>query len=149
LADRELDEHHPAERHDRRVRAQHTLALDILDDLDGVLLRTGWSAARMLHLREPRQIRVAQNETNIRMRDQPPISADDIRIAALPHLDLRNHIPDEFEIDLGDADTRFLACAAKSECHVRLRLAAEIDRSVINFAGLRLNEGWLFRAIGI
>ena len=40
---------------------------------------------------------------NVRMGDEPPIGIDHEGVSALAHFDLRDDIPDELEIDLGDA----------------------------------------------
>ncbi len=37
LVDRQLDEHQPAQRQDRRMRGQHLAALHVVDDLDAFL----------------------------------------------------------------------------------------------------------------
>ena len=78
------------------------------------------------------------------MGDQPPARAHHIGMAALADLDLRDHVPDQFQIDLGDADTGVLAVAGQRQRHIRLGLAAEIDRAVINLVGDGFGEFRLF-----
>ena len=74
------------------------------------------------------------------MRDQPPLRADHIGAAALADLDLRHHVPDQLEVDLGDADAGVLAGAGQRQRHIGLGLAAEIDRPVIDLVGDGLGE---------
>ncbi len=80
------------------------------------------------------------------MGDQPPLRIDHVGVAALAHLDLGDHVPDQLEVDLGDAHAGVAAGASKRERHVGLGFAAEIDRPVIDLAGDRLGE---FRILGI
>src|SRR5262249_13771205 len=82
------------------------------------------------HLRELRHVGVAQHEADIGMRDQSSLRVDDVGMAALADLDLRDHIPDELEIDFGDAHTGVAPGAGNGQRHVRLGFAAEIDRAV-------------------
>ena len=79
------------------------------------------------------------------MRDQPSSRADHIGVAALADLDLRYHVPDQLEVDLGNADAGVLAGAGQRQRHVRLGLPAEIDRPVIDFVGDGFGE---FRILG-
>jgi signal transduction histidine kinase len=55
-------------------------------------------------LRAARTCGVAQDETDVGMCDQPALRVDHVGVAALADLDLRDHVPDQLEIDLGDAD---------------------------------------------
>ena len=69
------------------------------------------------------------------MRDQPAVAVDHIGVAVLADLDLRDHVPDQLEIDLGDADAGLAPRAGERERHVGLGFAAEIDRAVIDLVG--------------
>ena len=71
------------------------------------------------------------------MRDQPAVAVDDIGLPALADLDLRDHVPDEFEVDLGNADAGSAARAGQRQGHIGLGLAAEIDRAVIDLVRRR------------
>ena len=82
------------------------------------------------------------------MRDQPPLRIDDIGMTALADLDLRDHVPDQLQIDLGDAYTGVASCSGNSERHVRLGFPAEIDRSIVDFASHRLGELGFLRKVG-
>ena len=79
------------------------------------------------------------------MRDQPALRADHIGMAVFADLDLGDHVPDQLEVDLGDADARVLAGARQRQRHVGLGLASEIHRAVVNFVRDGLGE---FRIAG-
>ena len=49
------------------------------------------------------------------MGDEAAVAVDDIGLAMLADLDLRHHVPDEFEIDLGDRDAGVLRVPASAE----------------------------------
>src|SRR5438105_15467295 len=74
------------------------------------------------------------------MGDQPSLCVDDVGVAALADLDLRDHVPDELEIDFRDAHTRVAPRAGDGQRHVWLGFAAEIDRPVIDLARHRFRE---------
>ena len=104
--------------------------------------------ARAAHLRELRHVGVAQHQADIRVRNQPPLRVDDIGVAALADLDLRDHVPDQLEIDLGDAHAGVAPRPGDGQGHVRLGFTAEIDRAVIDLAGDRFSELRVAREIG-
>ena len=81
------------------------------------------------------------------MGDQPPLRSDHIGVAALADLDLRDHVPDELEVDLGDADAGVAPRAGDRERHVGLGLAAEVDRAVIDLLRHRLGEFRVLRQV--
>ena len=95
---------------------------------------------RRLHLHQLRHVGVAQHQADVGMRDQAPLRAHHIGMAALADLDLRDHVPDQLEIDLGDADAGVLAGAGQRQRHIGLGLPAEIDRPVIDLVGDGLGE---------
>ena len=109
------------------------------------LRRHAWPRAHALHLRQLRHVGVAQHQTDVGMGDQPALRADHIGVAVLADLDLRDHVPDQLQIDLGDADAGVLAGAGQRQRHVGLGLPAEIDRPVIDLVGDGLGE---FRVLG-
>ena len=82
------------------------------------------------------------------MRDQAALRVDHVGVAALADLDLRDHVPDQLEIDLGDAHAGVASRAGNGERHVRLGFAAEIDRSVIDLARCRFRELGIIGKIG-
>ena len=100
---------------------------------------------RGLHLHQLRHIGVAQHQADVGMRDQASLRADHIGVTALADLDLRHHVPDQLEIDLGDADAGILAGAGQRQRHVGLGLPAEIHRPVIDLVGDGFGE---FRILG-
>ena len=83
------------------MRRQHAPALNVVCLLD-FAERAGVS--RGLDLRKLRQIGVAQHQADVGMGDEPPCCIDYVRPSALADFDLGYHVPDEFEIDLGNAD---------------------------------------------
>jgi hypothetical protein len=82
------------------------------------------------------------------MRDQPPLRADDIGVAVLAHLDLRNHVPDQLEIDFGDADARVTTRARDGQRHIGLRFPAEVDRPVVDLVRHGFGEFRVVRIVG-
>ena len=74
------------------------------------------------------------------MRNQPALSVDDISAAVLANLDLGHHVPNQLQIDLGDADAGVLAGAGHCQRHIGLRLPPEINRPVIDLVGDGLGE---------
>ena len=82
------------------------------------------------------------------MRDQPALAVDDEGLTVRADLDLRHHVPDEFEIDLGHRHAGILARAGQRNGHVRFALAPEIDRAVIDLVRHRLREARIVRIIG-
>jgi hypothetical protein len=106
------------------------------------------SRARRLHLREARQIDVAQHQAEVGVRDQAPHGVDDVGAPACADLDLRHHIPDELETDLGDAHAVVAAHAGHRDGHVGLGVAAEVHRAVVDLVRLGLDKGRLGGMIG-
>jgi hypothetical protein len=87
---------------------------------------------RCRDLRQVGEIGVAQDEANVRMRDQTAVAIDDIGIAALPDLQPGNHVPDQLQIDLGDRDAGIAPGMGHRQGHVGLGFLAEIDRAEPN-----------------
>ena len=123
LLARQLDEHQPAGRRDRRVGGQHVAAADILRLLQGLLRDTGGGRARHLHLREPRHVGVAQHQADVGVRDQAALRVDHVGLPVLADLDLRDDLPDQLEVDLGHAHPGVAARAGERQasCRVRIR----------------------------
>ena len=82
------------------------------------------------------------------MRDQPAAAVDHEGLALLADLDLRDHVPDELQVHLGDADAGVAPRAGHGERHVGLGLAAEIDRAVVDFLCHRFGELRVLGEIG-
>ena len=100
-------------------------------------------------LRKAREIGLAQHEADVRVGDQPASPVDDIGIPGPPHLDCSNDVPDQFEIDLGDGDTRVATALRHRETDVRLRFLAEIHWAEPEPGSLRLDEARILRPVGI
>ena len=62
--------------------------------------------------------------------------------------DLRQHVPDEFQVDLGDAHAGVAPRAGERQRHVGLGFAAEIDRAVVDLVRHRLGEARLLGHVG-
>ena len=74
------------------------------------------------------------------MGDQQASGVDDVGAAGAADLDARDHVPDEFQIDLGDGHPLVAAPPAEAESEVGLGFAPEIDRAQIAPVGARLPE---------
>ena len=74
------------------------------------------------------------------MRDQPAGGVDHIGAPVPGEFDLRQHVPDQFQIDLGDAHAGVAPRAGERQRHVRFGFAAEIDRAEIDLVRHRLGE---------
>ena len=137
LADRKVDEQQPSERRDRGVSGEHPQPLDVTGFLNLLIRRAGFAAARGLHLGKARQVGIAQHQADVGMGDQAAVRIDDVGMSALADLDLRNHVPDQLEVDLRDAHAGVAARAGQCQRHVGLGFAAEIDRAVIDLSWRR------------
>ena len=80
------------------------------------------------------------------MRDEAAVGVDDVSVAVFADLDVRNHVPDELEVDLRDAHAGLAPRSGERERHVRLGFAAEEDRAVIDLVRHGLRE---FRLVGV
>src|SRR5918994_5943039 len=81
------------------------------------------------------------------MRNEAPAGPDHIGVALLADLDLRDHVPDQLKVHLGDADPCVTPCARDRERHVGLGLSAEIDWAVIDLLRCRFGEFRVLRQI--
>jgi hypothetical protein len=63
------------------------------------------------------------------MGDQPPLAVDHISMAVCADLDLRDHIPDQLEVHLGNRHAGVSDGAGERQGHVGFGFAAEIDRA--------------------
>src|SRR5213593_2294493 len=78
------------------------------------------------------------------MRDELAARVHDVGVAGLPDLDLRYHVPDELQIDLGDGNAGAQA-PAEGDRHVRLGFLPEVHRPVEDPTSLGLDELGLAR----
>src|SRR5437660_7302616 len=83
------------------------------------------------------------------MRDQPSLRVDHIGVAALADLDLRDHVPDQLEIDLGDAHAGVAPRAGNGQRHIRLGFAAEIDPTTSSATSRRSRGISRLRALAV
>ena len=135
LAFGNLHEHQPIERGRFGIRGQHAFAA--LIERDQRLLGAGRPGRlpRRTDLREPREVGVAQHETDVGVGDQPALAANHIGPATAADMDLADHIPDVREVHFGNADAGFPACAGDRQRHERLAATPEIDGPVVDLVG--------------
>ena len=74
------------------------------------------------------------------MRDQVAVGVHDVGVAGLADLDLRDHVPDELEVDLRHRHPGLVAAAAQRDGDVRLGLLAEVDEAEVGLALLGIAE---------
>ncbi len=117
--DRRFDEHEPAERMHRRIGGQHLVAADVVGFLHVLAAAAG---AGGLHLRELRHVGIAQHQADVGMGDQTAVGVDHISVAVLADLDARNHVPDQLEVDLGDAHAGLAPRAGERRASYRARI---------------------------
>src|SRR5262249_36541446 len=81
------------------------------------------------------------------MAYQTAAPVDDKRMAVLADLDLRDHVPDQLEVYLGDGDA---ALSAVTLCHGEVGLAflVELDGAKVNPFRHRFDECRVVRAVG-
>ena len=124
------------------MRGKHPLAVCALEGfLRG--LRPGGTGKRGPNLGKVREIRVAQDQTDVGVGDQAALRVDDINLPAVADPDLRDDIPDEPEIDLGDADACVAARAGERDRHVGLGPVTKVDWAVVRLVGRSLDKSWL------
>src|SRR5262249_20614618 len=102
------------------MSCEHFAILDIADDLNAFLLLFGSDRASCLHIWQLVHVRITQNETNIRVRNQASLSIDNISPALSSNFDLRNDVPNEFEIDLRHANPGIATRAGHRYGHIWL-----------------------------
>ena len=83
------------------------------------------------------------------MRNQAPLRVDQIGLSPFADLDLGYHVPDELEIDLGDAHACIPARAGERQRHVGLGLPAKIDGSVVDLVRNGFCELRVLREVGL
>ena len=81
------------------------------------------------------EIGIAQHKADIGMGDEPALSSPRHRRCPSGRHGSGYHIPDVLEIDLGHADAGVPAGSGNRQRHVRLGLAPEIDRAVVDLVG--------------
>src|SRR5205823_7384258 len=96
-----------------------------------------------------RKISVAQNEANIRVRNETAAGIDHEGFAPLADLDLRHFVPDEFEVNLRGDDPIVRTGARHAKGQVGLRFTTEIDRAIVTLIGDRLDEFRVLRKVGL
>lgn len=143
------DEDHPPRRGDRGGGRDHVAPVHVARDHVRLGHRRGPGPPRRLHLRQAGEVGVAQHAADVGMRDQPALRVHHIGIAGAADLDLRHHVPDELEVDLGDADARVAPVAGDRQGHVGLGIAAEGDRPVVDAPRHGLGELRLARQVGL
>src|SRR4029077_2710257 len=126
----QFDEHQPTEWRNLRIRSEHRMTEDIFS-ICGLKHRGIGTATSQLDLSELRNIGVTKNQAAIAMGNDARSFVDNIHLAVLPDIYLRDNVPNQFEIDLHDGHTGIAASVSHRQDHVRLAFA-KIDRSVID-----------------
>ena len=84
---------------------------------------------------KPVQVGLAQDDTDIRVGDQQATLVHHVGRTGFPDMDARDHIPDEFQVDLRDRDAGGSAGAGNRQGEIGLRLLAEIDLAQVALVG--------------
>ena len=100
LLDRRFDKHQPTERRDGSVSREHLLTLNIGRFLHLLGGGVGAGGARATHLHQLRHIGIAQHQADVGMSNQAALRIDHVSARMPDGLDLRQHILDQFQIDL-------------------------------------------------
>ena len=122
LLDRKLHEHGPAQRGDRREGCQHFPSLDVGRGFDLLRWAAFFRALRRLNLRKFCHIRIAQNQADVRMRDEAALRVNHVSLPALANLNLGDDVPDQLKIDFRDADAGVATRAGERQRHIRFGL---------------------------
>src|SRR5215831_48312 len=86
------------------------------------------------------QVGLAQHHADIGVGDEQAAVVHHIRRTGLADLDARDHVPDEFEIDLGNGHAGAAAGARHCQSKIGFRLLAKVDLAQVTLVGLRLDE---------
>ena len=81
------------------------------------------------------------------MGDQPAFAVDDESVALVADADGADHVPDEFQVHVGDGHAGLLADMGQRNHHVRLGAAAKLDWPEPNLVGDGLGEARVARKI--
>ena len=151
LPERLLDEDRPLERRDRGVHGHHAPALEVARDRDLLprLARHRRAGQGGLDLVEPGEGRLLEHEADVRVRDEDALAVEHEGVAGLADLDLRDDVPDEFQVHLGHGDAGALAAPGHRDRHVGLRFLPEVHRPVVDLPGFGLEKLRLEREIGL
>jgi hypothetical protein len=104
---------------------------------------------RRLHLLQARKVGAAQDAAEVRIGDQLTAPVDHKRVAAVRNFDLRDHVPDELQINVGCRHPAPLARSGKSHRDVRLRLLTKGHRAEIAALVLGFGKDRFARAVGV
>jgi len=104
-------------------------------DMDGMAAGNGPRCLQgRRHLGQTRQVGVAQDEAQIRVRDQPPGRRGHEGVAVLADIDRADHVPDQLQIDFRDGHAGVASGMGHRDGHVRLGAAPVIDRASAEIA---------------
>ena len=148
LLHRRFDENEPAKGRDRRRSDQHLVSGDVVGLFDLLAIVAGYLGAGAAHLGKLRHVGVAQHQADVGVSDETAGGINHISAPVPGKFDLRQHVPDEFQVDLGDAHAGVAPRAGERQRHVGLGFAAEIDRAVVDLVRHRLGEARLLGHVG-
>ena len=145
FGDRLFGEHAPCQRLDGCHRRQH-LRTGEVRRLHGRGTRV-IRHIRGFHMRQVRQVGLAEHEADVRIGDQEAVAVNHIGLALFADLDARHDIPDELEIDLRDRHRPGIAARPDGDRHVRLGLLAKVHGSEPWLSASCFPEWRLLRAV--
>ena len=105
--------------------------------------------ARGPNLGQAVHVGAAQHQRYVGMGHETAQPVDDVGVAVLADLDLRDHVLDQLQVDLGHRDAAVAAAMRHRHRQIGLALLAEIDRPEIGLVGRGLLEGGLGRAVDV
>src|SRR5262245_14077203 len=130
------------------MRSEHGTAENVLS-IDSLKHRRIGAATSQLDLSKVRKIGVTKDQADVAMGNEAPLGVDDIRLTALPNFELRDNVPDQFEIDLCEEHPSAAAVAGDRQDHERLAFIAKIDRPVIDLVCQSFDEHRIVRKISL
>ena len=140
-----LDEHLPAQQIDGRDGRQHRRTAGIVRHHRQFVRRL--SADRGFHMRERRQVGLAQHEADVGVGHQEAVVVDDVGLAFLADPDARHDVPYELEVDVGNGHRAIVAAGADGDRHVGLGLLAEVHRSEPRLSTPRIAKRGVLRTV--
>ena len=145
LDERLLNEDDPVGSGRDGVGGQHRVAVETSRDLGrrrarappstSARLRGSVGGESRLDLRELREIGVAQHQAEVGISDQLALVVDHEGVALFADANGADHVPDQFEIDVGDGHPGLTADMGHRDGHVGLGAAAKFDRTEPDLVG--------------
>ncbi len=148
LAERQVDEHQPAQRADRRRGREDVAAQPVARDGRDVDAGVARAIERHGNVRDTAEVGLAQHDADVGVGDEQAALVDHVGGAGLADLDARDHVPDELEVDLGHRHPGRAAAAGDAHGDVGLRALAEVDLAEIALVGPGVGERRVLAQVG-